>query len=442
MVRKAEKLMDIVNIFQPEPLSANEIDFYEPTAIARDGMGCEYHEMLYEHLCNADKPMHFLVIGHSGCGKTTEMYMLAKNLTNECDNTPSVIINATKDLNLSDFTYIDIFMLIVERLAKYADENKIKINERIIRAFEAALSTRITREHWEQDLKASIETEAGISAEIPFITKLAAKITSSIRLASGLRDELRLELKPKMSEITEAVNAFISDINAQGNDIVIMIDGLEKCRHECVRTLFIEDGTTLAAVKTHMVISCPLSLYRSSDKAMLQSNFPFAELMPMIKTHYPNQEPYPSGVNVIENIIKRRVDASFFTGDSLNMIVKMGGGNLRETFHLLRGSAFLAHIKNKGKAESQTIDEDCVIAFFDKYSTDVFLGVKNKYYPTLKKIYDGNVDLENDEAINELLYAGAVFEYNAERWKDLNPLIRYHIDKKPEVIDSNPGVLD
>jgi len=430
MAIKAKSLRDIANVFTPQPFTQDQMAFYQPTAIARDGYRYEYHEILFDHIVNSFEHVHCLAIGHGGCGKSTEMHVLSSKLNDEV-NIPSIIINATKDLNIANITYIDIFILIVERLVDYADKKDIKIPKSIIKSFNASLSTIITKEHWSHELNAAVESEVSISVLIPLLATLASKIAGAIKTASGFREELRRELKPNMGDITDAVNALIQELNNAGTDIVIMLDGFEKVPLEYTRTLFIQDGSALAAIKTHMIIACPITLYRSTDAAALQSNFPLAELMPMIKTHNPDitSSPYQPGIDVVKELILRRVDDIYFENGVLDKIISMGGGNLQSTFHLLRDSAFHAHMR-----KSETIDMDCCNIVLNKYATDVFLRVNSRFFPILKKIYEGDFTLENNDDVNELLYAGAVFEYNAERWKDLHPLIRYHISKRPEVL--------
>ena len=428
-------LMDVVNSFHQKALTEDQREFYQPTAIARDGETIEYHENLFEYINKSVNNAHILVFGHGGCGKSTEMRMLAGKL--RTIGTPSVMVDALNDLSINDFTYIDILVLIVKHLTDYIDCSNVKIDKRIISAFKTSLSTTITSKYWEREATASIESDAEVSVAVPFLVKFITKIAASLKMGSGMKEELRQEIKPQIADVAATLNALIENINDINNEnngtgkIVIMIDGLEKCRQECVTKLFTDDVSALKAINTHLVVACPISLYRSPDAAVLMNNFDRADVMPMIKTHN-HDLAYSSnrtGIKVIKHLVLKRVSESFFNKGVLELLIKMSGGNLRDVCYLLKNSAFTAHMRKK-----TTIDRSSLMFNADKYATDLFLRIESKYYPTIMEIYKGNHNIRNDKSIPDLLYAGIVFEYNGERWIDLHPLIRSYIDKQPEAM--------
>ena len=436
MSKKAKSLPDIVNVFHPKALTAEQTEYYQPTAAVRSGENYEYYDDLYGRINMSANNMHILVVGHGGCGKSTELHMLARQLRD--NGSPAIIIEALDDLNLNDFTYIDIFVLIVKRLAEYAENNNYNIDKKIISAFKTAMSTKTTQEFWEAGTAASLETGASASVNLLFIIQLMAKITASLKMGSGIKEELRSEMKPKMADITEAVNAFIDNLNGliekKGfrGKVVIIIDGLEKCTQDCVKKLFIDDVSSIKQINTHMVISCPISLYRSSDAALLTNNFDTVEVMPMIKTHNADADRSPNhkGINVIKELILKRVEDTCFEESALEQLITMSGGNLRDTCYLVKNCAHVAYMR-----KHVAIDMACVDYTLNKYAADLFLRIDTDYYPVIKEIVAGNYMHKNNKALIELLYAGAVFEYNGERWVDLHPLIRRYID-------NNPGILD
>jgi hypothetical protein len=434
MISKAMSLTNIANVFHPKAFTAKQMEFYQPTAAVRDGEEYEYHDSLFSYIKESVNDTHILVFGHGGCGKSTELRILAENLSTL--GTPAVIVEALDDLSIHDFTYIDIFVRIIERLTEYAKNNSLNLNKKIISAFQKALSTKIINEYWEDNAVASIDTEASVSVTLPLFFQFISKISASLKMGSGIKEELRQEIKPRMADITEAVNSLINEINylteKKGGKVktVIIIDGLEKCRQECVRKLFTDDVSSLKAIKTHMAIACPISLYRSPDGAILMNNFARSDVMPMIKTHNIDNSPYDKGINVIKELILKRVDNSLFEDGTLERIILMGGGNLRDTCRILANCSHTANMRKRN-----TVDMSCVEYTLNNEATDIFLRAENKLFPIIKKIYGGDHRLINDGHLAELLYAGAVFEYNGERWIDLHPLIRYYVDKNPKVLD-------
>jgi len=412
-------LTDIVNAFPPVALTEDQKELYQPTAIARGGENFEFHDVLYERILASRDKSHVLVVGHGGCGKSTELRMLTSKLRGK--GTPSITIEARDDLEVNSFSYIDIFMLIVQRLAQFARENELHISPKIISAFHEALSTEITTKFREN------VTETGVGLLFHFVSS----ITLFLKMSSGQRMELRREIEPKMKEIVNVLNALIFEINTKcNNKIVIVLDGLEKCRSDNARKLFSDDISSLAAIETHLVVACPINIYRSPVGNILQGYFVSPAVMPMVKTHYLNGETFEDGMTVVRELILKRVRDSFFEKGVLEKIITMGGGSLRDTCYLVRESAFQAYMNKR-----ETVDMDSVIYTMNHFSRDLFFRAENRYFPTIKRIYDGNHEPSNDQHLSALLYAGIVFEYNGEGWIDLHPLIRYYIDKRPKVLE-------
>jgi len=426
MTKRAETIIDVFNLFKPEALTEEQRNFYQKTAAVRSGEEDEFYTTLYDHIVYSSTSARLLVVGHMGCGKSTELQMLMAKLTE--NSLPSIHINAKDDLHLYNFTYIDLLILVVEKIGRYAIDNELQINERLLASFRAALGTHVTNEYLKECDEAGGEVELGVSAKFFCFARAAAKVSASLKMSSGYSDEIRQEIKPRAYEIINTLNAFIENLKEQtAQPIVIIIDGLEKCIHECVRSLFVEDIATLSNIKAHLVISCPIAIYRSADANIFKGYFPTTVDIPMLKTQNKDGSLYCKGTGLIRELILKRADETFFDKDALETIISKTGGNFRDTCNLVSNCAF--HARNKG-----IIDMDTVNFVLSKFATEVFFRIKADLYPRLKQIYDGDLDARHDPDLSELLYSGAVFEYNGQRWVDLHPLLR-------DYIDNNKGIL-
>jgi len=431
MTQKPVALTDIYNLFPPKALTAEQKDLYQKTAAARGGESYEFHDSLYNRIKISREKSHILVVGHGGCGKSTELRMLASKLRD--DDIPSITIEAREDLDLYNFSYIDIFMLIAEGLTKFATGMNLEVDERIIAAFREALSTKITQKYLEKKTETGVESSASLSATLPFLFHFISKIAADLKVTSQQREELRRQIDPKMNEIIKTLNELISEVNSRcPNRMVIIIDGLEKCRTEIAKKLFSEDISSLANINTHLVIACPINIFRSPAASILKGYF-VAPTMPMIKTHHVDSvdKPYEKGVEVIKDLILIRLDwdSSFFEKGVLEEIIKMAGGSLRDTCRLVSDSAFEAYMRQK-----TTVDMDAAELSMNRLAKDLFFSAENAYFPMMKKIYNGYRTPSNDADLSALLYVGVVFEYNGEGWVDLHPLIRRYLDKRPEML--------
>ena len=82
-----------------------------------------------------------------------------------------------------------------------------------------------------------------------------------------------------------------------------------------------------------------------------------------------------------------------------------------------------------------TVNKVSVDFVLNIFADDLFFRVEKKYYQRIKDIFNGDHEDRNDEASNELLYAGAMFKYNEKGWVDLHPLIRDYIIEHPKVLN-------
>ena len=415
-------LIDIVNIFPPSALTEDQKDFYQPTAIARNGDKYELHDSLYERIKTSRGESHILVVGHGGCGKSTEFRMLTSKLRE--NGIPSVTIEATEDLDINSFSYIDVLILIAERLTQYAKEHELSVNSKVIAAITEALSTKATMKYKEQENAVEAGAEAGIS--LSWCLNFVSKIAYALKFSSGQRTEVRQEIDPKIREVINALNGLIFAINGSQNKIVIVIDGLEKCQSENAKKLFQDNSSSLASIKTHLIIACPINIYRSGIANTLESYFTNPATMRMIKTHQPGsvEQPDKEGIHVIRELILKRVDGSFFEEGVLEEIIKMAGGSLRNTCHLVRESAFEAHMREQDKVDMASAEKE-----MKKMATDLFQRIEVKYHDMLRIIFGGDHNPINDPDLSALLYAGVVFEYNGEGWVDLHPLLRHYLEE-------------
>jgi len=434
MNKKASSMEDVFSLFRPEALTEEQFGFYQNTAAVRTGKQFEFNDLLLKNILSTEKYgnySHLLVVGHRGCGKSTELNMLDYKLREA--GSPVVFIKAIPDLDLYGFEFIDVLMLIIDKLAQYADSNNLKINKHILDAFRAALSNHITLEYWDESAGIGLDVEISISSgPMSWFLKAMAKINSYLKVTSGMKEELRREIKSKMPDVIRVLNAFVKDLSSQTTQgIVIIIDGLEKCIPETVRKLFVEDLSAITGINAHLIISCPPEIYLSVDNVVLTSYFSSIEFVPMIKTHDQLYKPYRKGIKVIKELVFKRADASFFGKGVLEEIILGAGGSLRETCRFVSNCAFEAMTQGK-----EVIDAGVARAEMNTRAIELFRILPRECYAEVKKIYEGDTSIGQRDNINQLLYYGGfVFEYNHERWVDLHPLLRKHIEKRPEVLD-------
>ena len=117
MVQMAKSLTDVVNLFRPAALTGEQFAFYQETAVVRDGARYEFHDGLYKRIQVASDHERLLVVGHGGCGKSTELLMLTSKLSN--DGIPVILVEAKDDLDSVNFTLKNFSTEVFFRIESY-----------------------------------------------------------------------------------------------------------------------------------------------------------------------------------------------------------------------------------------------------------------------------------------------------------------------------------
>jgi SpoVK/Ycf46/Vps4 family AAA+-type ATPase len=121
---QALKLDDVYYCFANKPLEIDELEtYYVNTDKARGLIPMEKMKRILER--NPGGSYKFLFAGYKGCGKSTELNRLQKEL-----NQDFIILNFSvlKELDILNINYIELFIALMKRLFDFVkEEKKIKI---------------------------------------------------------------------------------------------------------------------------------------------------------------------------------------------------------------------------------------------------------------------------------------------------------------------------
>ncbi|WP_373536668.1 hypothetical protein [Microcoleus sp.] len=139
-----------------------------------------------------------LFTGHRGCGKSTEL----KRIQSRWENEYRVIyIEFDQELDVLDAEYTDLYLLVINKVADDLTELGLNFDQKLLHSFELWFK-EVTKETEESvQLSASIETEASAGVEIPFISKLTAKLIGQIKGSSQQKQVIRETLQRNLSRL-------------------------------------------------------------------------------------------------------------------------------------------------------------------------------------------------------------------------------------------------
>lgn len=386
---------------------------------------------------SSKNPMTQLISGHRGCGKSTELLRLAKNL--EDKEFLVVYFAADEDLDIGDLEYTDLLVAVIKRLERALAEKGIQIDPRLMKGILMWFAEVVYESSDEDEITRTLDTEfeLGLKAPtaLPIIAKMFAKITGQIRTGQKSRKNIRNKLEPLVYQLIARINEFIAaalpEIKKKGfRDIVLIIDNLDRIVLRVLdagtgRTthdaLYLEHAEQLKALDAYMVYTVPISMFYSLKETQLTGAFPNNTILPMIKVQEKNMEPCKTGRELLYRVAEERVDARrLFDKNVVESLAVKSGGVLRDFVRLLAYTIELAQANGAKIPIDMTIAERAFLRLVNEYGR----MVPEKHFSLLASVAR-NKKVLNDEDHQAMLYNLSVLEYmNGNRWCDVHPAVR------------------
>lgn len=343
-----EALKNIYNACDPS-LPASSL-YYFDCAEARGETALA--KIVRRHLTLADNHLCFLLSGHIGCGKSSELKMLERALTDVAPTEDCyfpVLVDVSEYLDDYDVSMTDILLAIVTELA---DALRQKFN---IELKDSYFTKRLAE--IKQYFLSDVEINEG-ELQLGFAK---AKI-QRLKKDPNARQEVRKILDPKMSTMLEEINVVFDEarlalkkqpptglLKQPCRDLVIILDNLEKIRKigaveeglASQRELFLERYTQLTGMQAHFIYTVPLRLVRSTDRPQLAQRYGPLFVLPMVKViERSTREPFAAGLESMQQILQKRLGGmrleEVFAAEALEFLLKYSGGHVRNLMIFVR----------------------------------------------------------------------------------------------------------
>ncbi|RUT08210.1 hypothetical protein DSM106972_013780 [Dulcicalothrix desertica PCC 7102] len=370
-----------------------------------------------------DDPAKFLLAGHRGGGKTTELRWLQQQLNQDYT---VIWVDTETALDRYNIGYAEVVVLIGVKIFETVLQSNWGLNDELLQNLGDSLKTVVL-----QDEEA---TDAGL--KLPeFIEKLG------FILKQGLNQKLTktVNIRPVLSEIIERVNAIVEVAEKKSEQkLVVIVDGLD--RHDFVTALQMFSSPLLTELSCHIIYSIPISLrYSPNFRQPMESFQKCLDLTnPPVFECGANSQPtlnnHSDGRDVLISIINKRLARlgnsykGLFNPDALELICEKSGGVIRDLIRLARASCEVSLRK-----KLLLVDLDTAIEAVQQVRKDYTLS--DYHYPAMEEIHRTgklntktyNLPGKGDFVIcDELLQNKFVLGYYDERrnhWFDVNPIL-------------------
>ncbi|MCL2387548.1 MAG: hypothetical protein FWC89_08390 [Defluviitaleaceae bacterium] len=435
--KKLEQATTIAGILKgvsPEPLREEELDkfFYKDTMKIRMG-----HETfspvreLFEACIMPSISNAHLLMGHRGCGKTTEL----QNLKREFEKVGHRVhmVDTRMETDNTNINHWDILLLATEGLCTIAEDSFADIPTEPFEAIYEILCSDIKVEESSAVLK-SYGKRKGFSANTPAILDNVLNLFITLKSDMRYSTETRTNIITAMPKRASAWLANIREISrhltahCKEKQPIIIFEGLDKI-HPPNKIIDILNYSVFAQMPIPIIYTFPIDQCYSTSFAAVSATFN-RHVLPMIKIRNINKTLNERSFAVIRAIVELRADLKLFDKDVLDRLIEKTGGSLRHLFECIVRAARLAAWRDSEKIGHE--DANRALAELSKEITKPV--VEKNHFSVLRNIMNNP---RSDNQIKDLdsllgwMNASIVLEYeNGERWIDVHPLVADFISTK------------
>lgn len=422
-MKYANRVSEILNAFSLAPLKKEDMEEFYCKNTMEYRTSDKYNSPIEDifDLCRIEEESSAcLLLGHRGCGKSTELNKMAGRLA-ACGYHVKTV-HCSMDLDLLSIVYSDLFILMGEALLQIAKELECEIDRNTLEKIRN-FWTEGTETVMIQELDA-LSMEGGMSVGtkgiLAGVLDMFAKIKTELKLNEETRKEYRRKISTRTSEWIGMLRRVAESIEqkADGKRPIIIFEDLDKLDPESAWKVFYHYAAMLSGMPFPVIYTFPIALSYDIRFSAMESYF-VTKTLPMIKIETIEGEPFSEGIAVIREIVQKRADVSLFEIDVLKRLIRYTGGSLRDLFHVIQTAA-----KRAERRDSAVISMEDAQRALEEAKTSLTRRIEEKHYPFLLNIYQGNKErIADKEMLLHMLQASVVLEYNGKRWHNVHPLV-------------------
>lgn len=370
--------------------------------------------------------------GHRGCGKST---LLAEFCREIGDRFFVVSFSIADMIEMSDISHINILYAIAVQMMTVAEEKKIKIKDSVKKTFYSWFTTTQTN----IEINDINQTVGG---GLNFFKLLRTDFQANVKT----RQEIKEKFEKRFDELIRTINEISTVIqNAADQDIVVIIDDLDKVDLKLVREIFYENLNSLLQPQFRIIFTIPIAVMREIElltKLQSETNNPI-EFMPVGKlftkenSRDPDAEPIAVITNTFIDILNKRIKPELIEPDILEQIIIYSGGVLREAIRITRlcCSKCLLELRLDPDLEDIKINQSILAEAIKDIRNDFATPLFDSDYKILAAVYQsfnpaGETEQDKQRFL-DLLHGLYILEYlNDDKWYDIHPIVVELLQRK------------
>ncbi|WP_321429517.1 P-loop NTPase fold protein [uncultured Methanolobus sp.] len=278
-------------------------------------------------LRNHRQPPKYYYSGHRGCGKSTELNILAED--ENIKDKFFIVKYSVKDVcDVQNLNYVDVLFSVGAQLCIQYPNVDEKLKPELI---DDLLN-------WQRGVIEQIDEKGmGIEASVEGgIKTVFASILGKIKAQESTRTVIRQTIEPRLSELIDKINMIIANIEInEGKKVLVLIDDLDKPNLEQAKQIFYTNQTAITQPLCYIVYTVPIAIFFSQEFLALRES---CYCLPNIKLHGKNgrNEKDEAGYGLMKSFVHKRMKPDLIEDDALDFAIKIGGGLFRETARVMQ----------------------------------------------------------------------------------------------------------
>ncbi|MDZ8185493.1 MAG: AAA family ATPase [Nostoc sp. ChiSLP02] len=427
--QRANTLRDAFQVCNVEPLEGEDIErYYVDLSAVRKTPAIEE----VSNILDFQNPADFRTIlftGHRGCGKSTELKRIQKQWEQQYH---VIYLEVNEETDINDARYTDLYLIVIKQVEFELRKLGLKFDTQLLENFESWFKdiTKETEESVERSV--SIQGEATLKPEAPFIAKLMVKLLAQIKGSDKQKTTIRQTLEKDLSRLKADINLLLGDAYVklrrkfpQYKGLLIIFDNMDRVPPNIAEHLFFDYAAQLQELDCTIIYTVPISVLCSPKNPLNQFDGS-PHIVPMVNIYEFERDRChlnynQTGLEAVASIIGKRVDidAVFESHQELLDLAKASGGHVRQLMQMIQTACLSASTRKRSKI----LAEDVIYAVKQQqFSFERF--IPDEHYPFLAQVCITK-NVSKDDIGQLMLFNTSVLEYNGDkRWNYPNPVVK------------------
>ncbi|MEH2195613.1 MAG: P-loop NTPase fold protein [Nostoc sp.] len=427
--QRANTLKAAFQVCNVEPLEGEEMERYyvDLSAVRKTSAIEEVSQIL-----DFQEPTDFRTIlftGHRGCGKSTELKRIQKQWEKQYH---VIYLEVNEETDINDARYTDLYLIVIKQVEFELRKLGLKFDTQLLENFESWFKdiTKETEETVEKSV--SIQGEATLKPEAPFIAKLMVKLLAQIKGSDKQKTTIRQTLEKDLSRLKADINLLLGDAYVklrkkfpQYKGLLIIFDNMDRVPPTIAEHLFFDYAPQLQELDCTIIYTVPISVLCSPKNPLNQFDGN-PHIVPMVNIYELERDRCDlnynqTGLEAVASLIEKRVDidAIFESRQELLDLAKASGGHVRQLMQMIQTACLTASTRKHPKI----IAEDIIYAVKQQqFNFERF--IPEEHYAFLAQVCITK-NVSKDDIGQLMLFNTSVLEYNGnKRWNYPNPVVK------------------